>query len=77
MSARGTAATPILFDASPQLAPLAWCPACRRRQPCARHLGTTEWQATPIYTCLMCSQLIHETPPTPVGAAPDVLVTTP
>jgi hypothetical protein len=77
MSDRGNAATPIPSDTSLQLALPVWCPACRRRQPCARHLGTTAWQTTPIYTCLTCGQLIHETTPTPLAAAPEAPVASP
>ena len=38
----------------------AWCPTCRRSQPCVRNLGTTDWQALPVYTCRSCGRVIHE-----------------
>jgi hypothetical protein len=38
----------------------AWCPTCRRTQPCVRNLGTTDWQSMPVYTCCICGQVTHE-----------------
>lgn len=43
-----------------QRQPFAWCPACRRTQPCVRNLGTTDWQTTPIYTCHRCGGVTRE-----------------
>ena len=74
MSDRGNAAMSAPFDAGLQLAPRAWCPVCRRRQPCARHLGTTDWQTIPVYTCLACGQVIHEATLAPLDASPDATV---
>jgi hypothetical protein len=37
-----------------------WCPTCRRQRPCTRHPGTTDWQSSPVHTCLACGQVIHE-----------------
>jgi hypothetical protein len=77
MLERSTAAAPASRETNLPAAPRAWCHACRRWQPCAHHQGTTDWQTTPVFACLACGQVVHDTTLAPLDVRGDAPVPAP